>query len=247
MQVVGQMAQNSASSSQDQVLQALMPAGYTCYPCFSGSNEPCGCVMPLKQKPKASESVVHCSSKCKAAGLCCMQAVGCGQACKAPQCTAHGVTQDSGCNALVQMLKVRGYSGSVIVQFPIKLDPVHNVSRKKPGCKYGTGGQYSNETYKLDIALLCASTASLVAVEMQGTSHGRSSAQVADAAKEQAAKLAGIELHYAYAEHWKDNQDVGVQGGVAGSRRAKRCRGQMHAADQESLCTQVLASLGYTP
>lgn len=249
VQVVVQLAQGTASLAQDQV-QALLPNGYTCYPCYTGSNEQCGCVMPLKQAPKASESVVHCSSKCKAAGTCCMHAVGCAQACKAPQCTAHGVTQDSGCNALVQSLRARGYNGIVLVQFPIKLDPVHNVSRKKSGSKHGTGGQYSNETYKLDIALVKSSADGLVAVEMQGSSHNRSSARLADAAKQQAAKQAGVALHHAYAEQWQalgHGRQSGVQDAVVGSKRARRVRGQMHAADQDALCAEILADLGHTP
>ena len=243
------MAQGLASIDQE-LLQALLPQDYTLFSCYTGSNEPCGCLMPLKHKPRVDRAVVHCSSKCKAAGTCCKTTVGCAQACSSPQCSAHGVTQDSGCNALVERLRVHGFNGNVIVQFPLKFDPVHNVSRKKNGSKHGAGGQYSQEVYKLDIVLVRAGAHGLVAVEMQGSSHKRSSAAMIDAAKEQAAKAAGIALHHADAEQWQTvahKKAQGVHDCSVGSKRARRPRGHMHADDQETLCAEILAALKRAP
>ena len=224
-----------------------LPENYKWYHCYRGDDMLCGCVKPLKDKPKAERTVVHCSTAFKAlgAGHCTHNTSGCGAACKTPQCSAHGVCKDSGTDVLLQSLAQHGYGRSIIVQWPVKLDPVHNTSRKPAGSKHGTGGQFGNDTCYLDVVLVKHDGTSLVAVEMQGGSHGRTCAKVKDAAKENAAKFVGIDCFHADADDWQSLAGGSMPAAVQqrSSGRARKPRTQMHAEVQTNVSLELMPSL----
>lgn len=117
-----------------------------------------------------------------------------------PICKIHGKHADQGAQEVLGKLRVAGYGGPVLTQFPVFSEGNQNVSRnhasmdrsdegirRKGGKGKGKGGEYHSGLLKVDILLCSMSSTHLAAVEVQGENHADTRVKTRDGTKKRAA------------------------------------------------------------